>query len=213
MKRRIILWSIVIAIIFAVWLYVCYRIDNNAITSDGLIAVSLFTLSTLGIIIALKTVKWRMDNGVDLFKSLIETCRKEVKSHMLFIMQYGHHKGIKGALNEFDDIFRNYPQWHLQDWVIFRAWYKDLIDHALKNPEIYVMTMKDGTPYDKDKDPLYDPEAPDWEQFDRKRYYDDYDDRDENDDDTGDSPNLKKAAEDGFYTGIGLGATDNFLNK
>lgn len=204
MKRNIILWGMATAIIYAVWLYVCYRIENNTITFDGIIIALFLVLPTLGIIMAIKAIKWRMDNGVDLFATL-ETDKRKVKSDMLFIMQYGHHKGIKGALNEFNDIFRNYPQWHLQDWVIFRAWYKDLVDHALKYPKIYIMKMKDGTPYDKDKDPLYDPDAPDWKQFDRKRYY--------SDDDNDDTPNLKKAAEDGFITGVGIGVADNILGN
>ena len=39
----------------------------------------------------------------------------------------------------------------------------------VKKPDIYGLTMKGGSPYDKDKDPLYDPNAPDWEQFDPTR--------------------------------------------
>lgn len=149
----------------------------------------------------------RIDNGIDLFASL-ETDPEKIKAHMLFIMQYGHSEGISGALKEFNDIFRNYPQWRLENWEVFRAWYKDLIDRAIEKPEIYVMAMKDGSEYNKDIDPLYDPDAPDWEQYDRPRY-------DDNDvgEDYDDNPDLQNAAEEGFYTGIGLGATGNCLNK
>lgn len=146
----------------------------------------------------------RKKYGIDMSATL-KIDPEEVKSDMLFIMQHGHHKGIKGALDEFNDIFRNYPQWRLQDWDVFRAWYKNLIDHAIENLDIYILDMKDGSPYSKEADHLYDPNAPDWEQFDRKRYYDDDDYRD-------DRSSIREAAEEGFYTGLGLGATDNPLN-
>lgn len=104
-------------------------------------------------------LKWRYDNGIDLFATL-ETDQEKLKEHMLFIMQY---HGVEENLKELNDIFRNYPQWHLEKWVVFRAWYKAQIDYMIKRPEIYGMKMKGtGEPYSIDKDPLYDPNAPDW---------------------------------------------------
>lgn len=152
-------------------------------------------------------IKWRHDNGVDLFATL-ETDEEKLKEHMLFIMQY---HGVEENLKELSDIFRNYPQWELQKWEVFRAWYKDQIDHMEKFPEIYNLTMKsDGSPYSKDKDPLYDPEAPDWALFDRVRNYEDEedDDKEDNDDDFEDYGNTDKKIDVGsaIAFGIGLGA-------
>lgn len=176
----------------------------------GLVFLAIFgSIMTFLLIAAVMGIIWRVKNGVDLFATL-ETDPEKVKEHMLFIMQYRHSGGIKGALKEFNDIFRNYPQWELEKWVVFRAWYKQIVDHALANPEIYILRMKDGSDYTKEQDPLYDPDAPDWEQFDRPYCLDD----EEDDDDYTDTGNkYRKAAEEGFYTGLGLGATDNFLNK
>lgn len=183
----------------------------------GTLLEKIVTAITFGLITGVSVfpfaeIKRRIDNGIDIFATL-ESDPEKVKAHMLFIMQYGHYKGIAGALKEFNDIFRNYPQWRLGDWEVFRAWYKDLIDRALKNPEIYVLTMKDGSEYNKDIDPLYDPEAPDWEQYDRQYSYDNDEDNDKEDYYDGDNSDLQNVAEESFYTGIGLGATDNCLNR
>lgn len=207
-----------LTIIFSVCLYSLYlyfgKIDFE------LVFLAIFgTVITLLVIASINGIIWRVKNGVDLLATL-ETDPEKVKEHMLFVMQYGHSDGIEGALKEFNDIFRNYPQWQLANWKVFRAWYKHLIDRALEHPEIYNLTMKDGSEYSKETDRLYDPDAPDWEQFDRKRYYDDDDDDDDdynddddddNDDDdyTDDTPNLKKAAKDGLMTGIGVGIAND----
>lgn len=195
-----------LAVIFGACLYGLYlyfgRIDF------GLVFLAIFgTIITFLIIAAVIGIIWRAKNGVDLLATL-ETDPEKVKEHMLFIMQY---HGAEENLKELNDIFRNYPQWELEKWEVFRAWYKDLIDHALENPEIYNLAMKDGSDYNKEQDPLYDPDAPDWEQFDRKRYYDD-DDDDDDDDDNNDTPNLKKAAKDGFMMGIGFGLANTIIN-
>lgn len=145
-------------------------------------------------------IKWRHDNGVDLFATL-ETDEEKLKEHMLFIMQY---HGIEENLKELNEILRNYPQWHLEDWVVFRSWYKAQIDHMVKYPEIYGLRIKGtGEPYSTDKDPLYDPEAPDWELYDRPRYDDEEDD--DNDDEP---PKISSAAKDGLFFGIGFGAAE-----
>ncbi len=200
---------ILLTVIFSVCLCGLYlyfgRIDF------GLVFLAIFeTIMTFLIIAAVIGIIWRVKNGVDLLATL-ETDPEKVKERMLFIMQYGHSEGIKGALNEFNDIFRNYPQWEFQSWEVFRAWYKHLIDHALENPHIYNLKMKDGSQYSKENDPLYDPGAPEWEQFDRKRYYDDDDDED-NDNGDNDTPNLKKAAADGFMMGVGFGIANSIIN-
>lgn len=206
MKTNIIFYSLLVAV-FSVWLYIMYHYTGKF--DFGVVFMAAFeTVITILIIAALRGIVWRVKSGVDLFATL-ETDPEKVKEKMLFIMQYRHSEGIKGALNEFNDIFRNYPQWEFHKWVVFRAWYKNLIDHAIENPEIYNLTMKDGSDYNKEQDPLYDPDAPDWEQFDRKRYYSD----DNDDDDNDDTPNLKKAAEDGFLTGVGIGVANNILDN
>ncbi len=136
-----------------------------------------------------------------------ETDPNVLKERMLIIMRFAHEGGIRGKLEELNEIFRNYPRWELSKWVVFRAWYKDLIDHALEHPEIYNMRMKDGSEYSKEEDPLYDSDAPDWKQYDTEYYSDDdYNYKDNN-------SNLRKSAEDGFYTGIGLGVSDNILDR
>lgn len=201
MKTNIKFYTL-LAVIFGACLYGLYlyfgRIDF------GLVFLAIFgTIITFLIIAAVIGIIWRVKNGVDLLATL-ETDPEKVKEHMLFIMQY---HGVEENLKELNDIFRNYPQWELEKWEVFRAWYKNLIDHALENPEIYNLAMKDGSDYNKEKDPLYDPDAPDWEQFDRKRYYDDDDEEDDND-----TPNLKKAAKDGFMMGIGFGLANTIIN-
>lgn len=203
--RQNIIFYILLAVIFGIWLYsLCLYFGQ---IDFGLVILSIFgTIITFLIITAIRCIIWRAKNGVDLLATL-ETDPEKVKKHMLFIMQY---HGAEENLKELNDIFRNYPQWELEKWEVFRAWYKDLVDHAIEHPDIYTMKMKDGSEYSKETDPLYDPDAPDWKQYDRDYYFED-DDDDFND--TDDKSNLRKSAEDGFYTGIGLGVTDNILNK
>ena len=121
-------------------------------------------------------------------------------------------RALSGALNELNDVFRNYPQWQLEKWEVFRAWYKELIDHALENPEIYNLSMKDGSDYSKEKDPLYDPDAPDWELFDRNRYSDEEDDEEDDDDYDDDTPKGKTEAKDALMVGIGFGLANCIIN-
>lgn len=164
--------------IFLVWLYVFYNMDNNTVTIDGVIASILFTFLSWVFIWVIIGIDRRIENGVDIFATL-ESDPKKVKERMLFVMRYGHNNGLNGAIEEFNDIFRNYPQWHFQNWVVFRAWYKDMIDRNLRYPDISHLTKSNGEPYIKEEDPLYDPEAPAWEQFDRHHYYDINDEEDE----------------------------------
>ena len=192
---------ILLTAIFGVWSYSLYL--YFAKIDFGLVFLAIFgTVITFLIIAAIMGVIWRAKNGVDLLATL-ETAPEKVKEHMLFIMQY---HGAEENLKELNDIFRNYPQWEFQKWEVFRAWYKDLIDHALENPKIYNLTMKDGSEYSKESDPLYDPDAPDWELFDTRPRYDDEEDYDDN------TPNLKKSAKDGFMMGIGFGLANIIIN-
>lgn len=87
---------------------------------------------------------------------------RKAKAHMLFIMQYGHEHGINGALKEFNEIFTSRPDFELQKWEPFRAWYKNHMDFMAKYPDCYKLTFGDGRPYKKEDDPLYDSDAPDW---------------------------------------------------
>ncbi len=210
---------LIFAGIFAIWLG-CFYAFFGHIEFDYIVISFLGTILTIFIIFVIIGIKWRLDNGIDLCVTL-ESDPEKVKNHMLFIMRHGHPGGIKAALNEFNDIFRNYPQWELQNWEVFRAWYKDLMDHAVKNPEIYSIRMKDGSTYSRDTDPLYDREAPDWDQFD-PRDYDEYDDEEDDDDGSddddgfssgGSSGSLRKAAKDGFMMGIGYGIAKNILKS
>lgn len=201
--------TILTLVIYGIWQYVFIVIEDG-LTVDGFIMSLIFTIVSWGIIYAIKEIKWRVNNGVDVFANL-ETDQEKVKSHMLFIMQ---NNGVEENLKELNEIFRNYPQWDLSKWEVFRAWYKAQIDYMSEFPEIYHMTMTGtGKPYSKEEDPLYDPGAPDWEQFDSPRHYDDDDDDDDFDDFEDGGRNFKKAAEDGFSMGIGLGAAANFVNN
>lgn len=176
----------------------------------GAIVGTLAFVFVVLLIGAFREIKRRADNGIDLTATL-ETDPEAVKSRMWVVMQFGHEDGIKGALKEFNDIFRNYPQWELENWDVFRSWYKDLIDHALAHPDIYTLTDKfDGGPYSKMRDPLYDPKAPDWDQF-AVPVYDDEDDKDDKDDEDEDDTNNKQkglfnsgAEALGFGMGLGL---------
>lgn len=52
----------------------------------------------------------------------------------------------------------------------FRAWYKHEIDFMLEHPDIYHLSLAGGYEYRKEDDPMYDRNAPDWEQFDRENH-------------------------------------------
>lgn len=159
--------------------------------------------------------------GIDIF-AILRSDPEKVKSHMLYIMQRGHEGGIAGAFGEFNDIFRNYPDWKLEDWEVFRAWYKYTIDNLMRHPDSCRMTMKgDGSPYAREKDPLYDPSAPDWEPYIPPTYDDD------DEDDEGDYPDdddyfddddrprrrrsLSQAAASGFALGAGIGVSQGLF--
>lgn len=133
--------------------------------------------------------------------------REELRVKMLVRMQ--HPSGVDNVLKEFNRIFTLYPDLKLSRWVVFRAWYKDTIDHMTKFPEIYHLTMKsDGSPYRKEDDPLYDENAPDWELFDRDHTHD-FDDDDNDSNDSSGGNDMKKAAQEGFLMGVGFGATNS----
>ena len=200
MNRRDITFYLLAAFIVAGWIYAFYVMEGGFHFSS-LLMVAFCSFCTLLLIPAIMAIVGRIKNGVNLFATL-ESDPEVVKAQMLVTMQYGHHKGIKGALKEFNEIFRNYPQWHLEDWEVFRAWYKNIIDCALANPEIYSLHSVGGAPYYKESDPLYDPNAPDWEQFDRVRNYDDEEEDDIDDDDDDDDDAIVVASDNGL--GIGL---------
>ena len=155
-------------VVCSVWAGILFVISGQ-IGSDEIVLAFIFAIATFLMVAAIRQLIWRWKNGVDLM-AVLESDPEVVKSHMLFIMQHPHHEGISGALREFNDIFRNYPQWNLQDWKVFRAWYKALIDRALKNPEIYNLRMKDGSEYSKENDPRYDPAARNWQQYARRSH-------------------------------------------
>lgn len=199
-KKDIIFLSVV-AVIWGVWIYVFYRLDGS-LSFGGIFMSLLLTGITLIILSCIKQIKWRIDNGVDVFATL-ETDVEKVKSHMLFIMQWGHSKGIEGANAEFNAIFRNYPQWELSKWVVFRSWYKYTVDFMLKYPEIYKLTI-DGEPYRVENDSLYDATVPDWSLFDRDHSHD-YDCDDDNLDDYDPfAEDRAKAERDSTAFGVGM---------
>lgn len=193
----------------AIAAFIVYQFLNGGTPAEK-IGFSIVLGLIVGLsVFAFSEIKRRKENGIDLFATL-ETDPEKVKDHMLFIMQY---HGIEENLKELNDIFRNYPQWELDKWEVFRAWYKAQIDHMVKKPEIYGLTLKGGLPYSKEEDPLYDPDAPDWEQFDRPRYYYDEKEDDDNDYDDDDlSDNKKDSPSDWIYRGIGFGAVNSIFS-
>lgn len=196
--KKILTWSV---FIISTCIFTVYFYNRGPSTPFQAFFAACFVSGALALIVpCVYQIKWRKDNGVDLFATL-ETDEEKLKEHMLFIMQY---HGIEENLKELNEIFRNYPQWHLEDWVVFRSWYKAQIDHMVKYPEIYGLRTKGtGEPYSADKDPLYDPEAPGWEQYDRP-HYDDDDDDDDDFDDYGNNDNAGKAS-DALSVGMGIG--------
>lgn len=176
--------------------------------------MSIFCGAIIGLMVfPLSEIKRRKENNIDLFATL-ETDPEKVKARMLVVMQFGHEHGMAGALKEFSDIFRNYPQWELQNWEVFRSWYKNKIDYMLKYPDIYRLTMKsDGSPYAIENDPLYDPKAPDWEQYDNYHTHD-LEDEDEDDDDDFDYYGEKCSNNhlaDAFSVGVGIGLVSGLI--
>lgn len=206
-----------------IWFLVCYYKIGGDTVDSILMAIFLGAVTSF-LYLPIRETRQRIRKGIDPWAKL-ETDPEVVKAHMLFVMQWGHEHGVKGAIKEFNEIFRNYPDWRLHDWEVFRAWYKDLIDHIISFHGIHALSGPDGEPYTRENDDMYDPEAPDWKQFDRRHYYDydvDDDDDDEesdnfddgygydDDDDYSDGGHkLKRSAEEGFYTGIGIGAGMN----
>ena len=164
--KKILTWVVFIVATCILSLYF-YSIDPSTPVQAFFMACIVFWALAL-IVPCIYQIKWRHDNGVDLFATL-ETNEEKLKEHMLFIMQY---HGVEENLKELNEIFRNYPQWELKNWEVFRAWYKAQMDHMLQYPDIYRLSA-DGAPYVKEDDPLYDPEAPDWSLYDRAHYDDD----------------------------------------
>ena len=125
----------------------------------------ILTICTLLIIACVRNIIWRIENGVDVFATL-ETKEEDVKRRMLFIMLGRHTGGIAEAFDELNAIFRNYPQWNLSGWDVFRSWYKENIDYMVKYEYFYGLKDKTtGEPYIKENDPLYDLNAKDWEEL------------------------------------------------
>ena len=129
--------------------------------------------------------------------------REELQQTMLFKMQY--MQGLERTISELNEIFKANRELRLTRWIVFRAWYKAQIDHMLQYPDIYHLSV-DGDPYNKDEDPLYDPDAPDWEQYDRP-HYDEEDDEEDDEDDFDDYYNgdKKSKVSDALAVGMGIG--------
>ncbi len=266
MKNYIIFYSVVAAI-YGIWVVILQHLYPERIVQNLLYSIC-GTLATLLLIVIIMGISWRVQNGVDVWATLISD-ENLVKEKMLIAMRY---RTTQEAMDELSVYFRNYPQWPLEEWEVFRAWYKYTIDKALKFPQYpHLRWDRMDETYTTKFDGYYDPEAPDWELYadpskydvledkasdgcepdypveeyddydsddyddeenydddDDNDYEDDYDDEDDDDDDDeyddadddededydDDETNyrsrrkrrLRKAAEEGFYTGIGLGA-------
>lgn len=162
------------------------------------------------------------------YKSLRKTVeylqikRQAKEREMLWIMQ---HLPFNEAVNELNRIFRENKQLKLKRYKAFRAWYKSEIDFFLSRPEDFPLTLDDG-PYDKNNDPYYHPNAPDWALYDLDRSEDDFSEDDEWDDESDDECDLeddndifgienktKKRMTDALYFGIGMGIADGLFGS
>lgn len=138
--------------------------------------------------------------------------REKKQAHMLHIMQWGHTNGLNAALEEFNALFKKHPRYRLSKWIVFRSWYKHIVDDYID-----CMAMKDGSPYSKEEDPMYDPTAPDWEIYDRDHSYDYVGDEDDDDDeDYSESifdkeKRRKNEAMEALYFGMGMGIVDGLF--
>lgn len=169
MKLKKIFWAI---LILAAWCIVfsLFIPEVEAIVFPSVLA----SIISASIIVYVKELHRRWQLGIPLFEKLDQT-KEQVQNHLLFRFQYGHYKGIKGLIEELNYTLRCYPEYELTKWIVFRSWYKDLVDHALAHPDIYTLTVNGGKPYRPEDDSLYDPEDPAWSEFDLKREYDDDD--------------------------------------
>lgn len=176
MNLKKIVWAI---LIFAAWCVVfSFFIPEVEFVVFFSVLASIVSAS---IVVCIKELHRRWQLGIPLLEKLDQT-KEQVQNHLLFRFQYGHYKGIKGLIEELNYTFRCYPEYELTDWIVFRSWYKDLVDHALAHPDIYTLTVNGGEPYRPEDDNLYDPNAPAWSEYALKREYDD-DDDDESEDD------------------------------
>lgn len=138
---------------------------------------------------------------------LIEYISEKEKGKMLIKMQWDNLDGVYRVLEYVLPTINKYPECNFQDWDAFKAWYKETVDNHSSLVELYYRTHVDADfVYCKENDPLYDPDAPDWEQFDRDHSHDFDPTLDYTDYSLGYNKK-RRAAEDGFFTGIGLGAT------
>lgn len=140
--KKLITWSVYILSTCIITAFL-YKVDPSS-PFEAFFAACFVSVGPALIVLCIYQLKWRHDNGVDLFATL-ETDKRKLKKHMLFIMQY---HGIEENLKELNDIFRNYPQWELHKWEVFRAWYKAQIDHMVLHPDIYGLSLN-GEPYKK----------------------------------------------------------------
>ncbi len=149
-----------------------------------------------------------------------ERVGNQIKTKMLHRMQYQQGvEDIRDFIKTYNYYMSRYPKIGLKDWPPFKAWYKDLVDRALARPDMYTLTNSDGTPYNKDADSFYDPDAPDWSLYDvwHGPYSDDEDefDTDDDDDEFIEDPTKKSFAEsarEGFWLGVGFNIGNQWLD-
>ncbi|MDE6468783.1 MAG: hypothetical protein K2L28_07805 [Muribaculaceae bacterium] len=171
MKGAVLLGYIVA---FSCTLYWAYD-GSGSVGLDEIGLSFLIGVCAVLLVLAVDSIIWRLQNDLDLTDSF-ETDIEKVKARLLSIME-NLPEGGEGAIKSLNTAFRIYPEWKLQKWDTFRAWYKAIIDFMTSQPHLYRLTIPGGMPYRKELDPLYDPEAPDWELFDNS------DSLGENDDD------------------------------
>ena len=152
------------------------------------------------------------------FGLLRETVKYKWKQEERILLLMELDMSFPDTLNEIIKIFKKSPNLNLHRYPAFRAWYKYHKDWEKEDQDFYKKLSAAGM-LPHEEDPYYDPEAPDWLKFHvpyylREDWHGDDDDEDDDDDDDfyDDTPNLKKAAKDGFMMGVGFGLVNSILN-
>ena len=87
------------------------------------------------------------------------------RAFLFFFMKCGSEEGTNGVFKIFNELSEKHPERKFSSWIVFKAWYKDVIDFAESHPSAISITLNNGKPYNKFDDPMYDPNAPDWDDF------------------------------------------------
>lgn len=164
MKNKAVIYTLVI-ILFGAWLYFLYLYTGHF--EFGLVFLAfLGVICSILIIGAVKSIIWRVENGVDLFATL-ETDPEKLKLKLYMKMLQCQIERFPEVFNDITEETRNYPKWDILGSKMFQSWYKYNVDYMLQHPMNYDLSwLADGNPYIKEKDLYYNFHALPWEETD-----------------------------------------------